>query len=96
MSYFQVYSKLPKLSEEMMMKIPQHRAKVDKYMQLGKIVSYAVAADRSALWMTVFAADERAVMDMLSKLPLIEFLNPEITLLMFQLSPDMVQSVSWN
>ncbi|TNE80314.1 MAG: hypothetical protein EP332_08090 [Bacteroidetes bacterium] len=96
MSYFLVYSKLPKLTEEMMMKIPQHRAKIDKYLQMGKVVSYAVAADRSALWMTVFAADETAVMDLLSKLPLVEFLNPEITPLMFQLSPDLVQSVSWN
>lgn len=96
MSYYLVYSKLPELNEEMMMKIPKHRAKVDKFIQMGKIVSYSVAADRSALWICVFAADETAVMDLLAKLPLIEFLNPEITPLMFQLTPDMVQSVSWN
>jgi len=96
MSYFLVYSKLPELSEEMMALVPKHRAKIDRYIQMGKIVNYAVAEDRSALWMTVYAAEESAVMDILAKLPLVEYLNPEITPLMFQLNPDSVQSLSWN
>ncbi|HCS21388.1 MAG TPA: hypothetical protein DIW47_12650 [Bacteroidetes bacterium] len=96
MVYFQVYSKLPELTEDMISRIPEHRQKVDRLLALGRIVSYSVSFERDALWMTVYAANEMAVMDILADLPLNELLNPKITPLMFHLSPDMVTTPSWN
>ncbi len=96
MYYFQVYSKLPELTEEMMERIPAHRKKIDRLLTLGRLVSYGVSAERDALWMTFYAADELSVMDIIADLPLSEFLNPEITPLMFQLTPDLVTTPSWN
>lgn len=96
MHYFQVYSPLPELNEDMIERIPDHRKKIDRLLQIGRLVSYGVSADRSSLWMTVYAADEMSVMDLIAELPLNEYLNPEITPLMFNLTPDMVSSPSWN
>ncbi len=96
MEYFLVHSYLPDLTEEMVRLIPAHRERVEHFRKLGKIVTYAVSADRSELWMTLFAPDEEAVMDVLSKLPLIDYLNPEISMLMFQLTPDQIHAPSWN
>ncbi|MBI1221368.1 MAG: hypothetical protein GC180_02090 [Bacteroidetes bacterium] len=96
MQYFQVFSKLPAFTEEMVSRIPEHRQKIDKLLSLGRIAGYSVAMDRSSLWMIVFAADELAVMDLLSELPLNEYLNPEITPLMFHLTPDLISTPSWN
>lgn len=96
MVYFQVYSKLPELTERMISRIPEHRQKIDRLMALGRVVSYSVSNDRDALWMTIYAANEMAVMDLIADLPLSEFLNPEITPLMFHLTPDLVSTPSWN
>ncbi|MDX5321283.1 MAG: hypothetical protein LPK45_09215 [Bacteroidota bacterium] len=96
MQYFQVYSKLPELNEDMISRIPQHRQKIDRLLTMGKVVTYGVSAERDALWMTVYAENEMAVMDLIADLPLNEYLNPEITPLMFHLSPDLMASPSWN
>lgn len=96
MQYFQVYSKLPELNEDMISRIPEHRQKIDRLLALGKLAGYSVAMDRTALWMIVYATDEMAVMDLIAELPLNEYLNPEISPLMFHLTPDIISTPSWN
>jgi len=80
----------------MMERIPAHRKKIDRLFTLGRLVSYRVSAERDALWITFYAAYELSLMDIIADLPLSEFLNPEITPLMFQLTPDLVTTPSWN
>ncbi len=96
MQYFQIHSKIPELTEEMIRKIPEHRATVDRFIQTGRIVAYGVSADRTELWITVYAADEIAALDLIGNLPLAEFLHPDISPLMFHLTPDMIKTPSWN
>lgn len=96
MQYFQVHSKLPELNEDMISRIPEHRQKIDRLLALGKLAGYSVAMDRTALWMIVYATDEMAVMDLIAELPLNEYLNPEISPLMFHLTPDIISTPSWN
>lgn len=96
MQYFQVYSKLPELNEDMISRIPEHRQKIDRLLALGRLAGYSVAMDRTALWMIVYASDEMAVMDLIAELPLNEYLNPEISPLMFHLTPDIISTPSWN
>lgn len=88
MNYYIVSSKVPALSEGMIRKIPEHRAVIDRLMKVGQIMNYALAADRSRLWITLCADTETDAMDILAKLPLIEYLDFEISPLAFHLSPD--------
>ena len=64
--------------------IPLQRKQVDELMNQGVIISYALAIDRSKLWVTFEAKDENEVLDVLAGFPLIHFMIPEIIELAFQ------------
>ena len=77
MKEYMINIKLPQqLKENFVALIPKQRAQVNKLMEEGKIIQYALAADRSMLWVTMIAKSEREVMDILSTLPLIHYMNP--------------------
>jgi Muconolactone delta-isomerase len=63
--------------------IPRQRQKVNELMEQGKIFTYTLAQDRSKLWCIVRAEDEFEVMSIVSEFPLIDFMNPTISELMF-------------
>ena len=52
-------------------------------MNKGIILTYSLAADRGRLWITLEAESEVEVIQILSELPLIRFMRPEITELLF-------------
>ncbi|MBS3913757.1 MAG: hypothetical protein KG003_04615 [Bacteroidetes bacterium] len=83
MSVYLVESELPDITEEFMLLLPKHREVVNKLFADGKLLMYAVDEDRSKWWCSVKADDEFEVMDILSKMPLIRFLDPQIHGLMF-------------
>ncbi len=70
-------------SAEFINLIPAQRKLVNQLMNSGVIVNYALSMDRSRLWVTIEAKHERAVMDVLSQFPLINFMHPEISELAF-------------
>ena len=70
-------------SEEFMSLIPQQRAVVNDLMSEGKLISYAVSADRTKLWIIMPAKNEKEVLDILESFPLIDFMNFEIRELLF-------------
>ncbi len=70
-------------SEEFVALIPRQRKLVNELMNNGVIINYALAIDRSKLWVTIEAKDEREVMDTLASFPLIEFMDPEVNELAF-------------
>ncbi len=84
MREYMINIKLPQqLDKSFVALIPKHRARVNKLMEEGKIIQYALAADRSLLWITMIAKSQREVMDILSTLPLIQYMSPEIHALAF-------------
>lgn len=84
MSQYMVEFILPnEMTEEFVAKVPRQRLKINELMSSGKILSYSLASDRSKLWCIVRADSEYKVMEIIAEFPLIDYLNPTITELMF-------------
>ena len=83
MSVFIVESKIPVINDAMMSLIPRHRQYVEKLFNEGILKMYAVSEDRTRWWCAIKAETEIEVMDILSQMPIIDFLKPEIHNLMF-------------
>ena len=74
---------LEEFTEAFLRKVPLQRQKINELMEEGKILSYALAGDRSKLWCVVKASDEFEVMGIVSDFPLIDYMTPHISELMF-------------
>lgn len=83
MNVFFVESKIPEMNQEMLALIPSHRRYVEELFSNGVLKMYAVSEDRTRWWCAIKASDEMEVMDILSQMPIIDFLKPEIHSLMF-------------
>lgn len=70
-------------SDDFLRLIPGQRNVVNELMLEGKITSYCVSMDRSKLWMTMVGKDEEEIMEVLSRFPLIKFMDCEISPLLF-------------
>lgn len=84
MSQFMVEFDLPvDMTEEFTVKIPLQRLKVNALMESGKLLSYALSLDRQKLWCVVKAQTEFDAIEIISEFPLISYMDPTITELMF-------------
>ncbi len=84
MSQFMVEFDLPvNMTEEFTVKIPLQRLKVNELMESGKLLSYALSLDRQKLWCVVKAQTEFDAIEIISEFPLISYMDPTITELMF-------------
>ncbi|KAA9354084.1 hypothetical protein [Larkinella humicola] len=84
MSQFMVEFDLPvNMTEEFTSKIPLQRLKVNELMESGKLLSYALSYDRQKLWCVVKALTEFDAIEIISEFPLINYMEPTITELMF-------------
>ena len=63
--------------------IPEQRQKVDELMNAGLIVSYALAMDRSKLWIVFEAKNLEQVYDTLRTFPLYDYMKPDVFELAF-------------
>ncbi|HXB41745.1 MAG TPA: muconolactone Delta-isomerase family protein [Bacteroidia bacterium] len=63
--------------------VPEQRRKVDDLMNAGLIVSYALAIDRSKLWIVFEAKSLENVYDILRSFPLYDFMKPDVFELAF-------------
>jgi hypothetical protein len=71
MNEYLVEMMLPELlTEDFLMKIPEHRMIINKYMSEGIITSYALAEDRSKIWATINADSELELMNIINSFPL--------------------------
>ena len=66
-----------------MAKIPAQRDVVNTLMEQGQILSYSLAASRSRLWCIVNAETELDVMAIIANFPLIDYMTPHISELLF-------------
>lgn len=71
------------MDEEFVQKIPAQRLKVNQLMENGKILSYSLSADRQKLWCILKAESELEAMETIAEFPLIRYMDPTITELMF-------------
>lgn len=84
MSQFMVEFELPSpFPESFIAKIPYQRIAINQMLEDGKISSYALSMDRNKLWCVVNGNDEFEVMDIIAEFPLIDYMKPTITELMF-------------
>jgi muconolactone delta-isomerase len=84
MSQYMVEIRLPAvMSEDFTAKIPAQRKKINELMEQGRLMSYALADDYSRLWCVVRAESEFEVMSLVSEFPLIDYMDPKISKLMF-------------
>jgi len=70
-------------SQEFTSLIPEQRKKVDELMNQGVIISYALAMDRSVIWIVIEAKKEQQVFDIIAAFPLARFMNANIFELAF-------------
>lgn len=84
MSHYMVEFELPQeMTEEFMLKVPAQRSKINELMEQGKILSYALAMDRQKLWCIVDGQTEYDVIATIAEFPLINYMQPTISELMF-------------
>ncbi|WP_027303067.1 muconolactone Delta-isomerase family protein [Rudanella lutea] len=84
MSQYMVEFALPaEMNEEFVQKIPAQRLKVNELMESGKMLSYSLSADRQKLWCILKVDSELEVMEVIAQFPLIQYMDPTISELMF-------------
>jgi len=94
---FMVEFELPEeFSDEFVALIPEQRMMIDRLLLEGKVRTYALAMDRSVLWMIMDAASEFDVLEIIATMPLSDYLDPYISELMFHDSSEVVHEVSLN
>lgn len=91
MKEFMIIVTLPEVfSPRFMSLISDQRLTVAELMQEGVILTYALAGDRSKLWITMAADSEAEVLQHISRFPLARYMKSEIIELMFQHSASFV------
>ncbi len=81
---FMVDFTLPEvLTEEFIGLIPYQRAVVNRFLNEGKMLNYALSLEQSKLWAIFSARSEMEVLEMLADMPLTGFMEVEISMLTF-------------
>jgi len=88
MAVFIVESEIPQISNDMMLVIPRHIRVIQELMNEEIVLTYAVSDDRKKWWCHIKAENEFEVMDVLSKMPIMPFLNPKIHALLVYNNAD--------
>lgn len=83
-------------TEEFMALIPRQRYVINQMMADGIIQNYSLALDRSRLWVIMVAENEFAIMEDIARMPLIDYMVPNISQLMFHNSSMEVMQFSLN
>lgn len=83
-------------SDEFVALIPDQRTMIDRLLMEGKVRTYALAMDRSVLWMIMDAESEFEVLEIIAGMPLSDHMEPYISELMFHDSSEIVHEFSLN
>ena len=84
MNTYMISIKLPlQIDKKFLALIPEQRKCIDLLMRENIIIQYSLAIDRSMLWVVMHAKNELKAIEILSRFPLIDYMNPEITKLAF-------------
>ncbi len=84
MNTYMITIELPKhLTEDFLALVPEQRLYINDLMNEGKILQYALAIDRSSLWVTISAHTKAEAMELVASFPLIDYMKPHFTELAF-------------
>jgi muconolactone delta-isomerase len=85
------------LSEAFINRIPQQRQAVNRLLHSGKILNYSLSLESSKLWTVFSAHSEAELMEMISSLPLTNYMDVHISeLTIFQSANAFAPSFSVN
>jgi muconolactone delta-isomerase len=94
---FMVEFELPEtMTEEFMALIPRHRYVINQMLVEGVVQGYSLALDRSRVWAVMVADSEEALMNEIDRMPLVDFMRPYVSELMFHNSASSVLQFSLN
>ncbi len=94
---YMVEFELPEVfTEEFMALIPKQRYVINQMLVEGVIQNYSLALDRSRLWAVMVSETEFEVMEQLARFPLIDYMTPIVSELMFHNSSSDVMQFSLN
>lgn len=82
--------------EEFMALIPQQRYVINSMLAEGRVKAYSLAIDRSRLWAIMTGESEFEVLENIAQMPLSEYMEPNISELMFHNANDKVLQFSLN
>lgn len=71
------------LPEEFVNKIPEQRSMVNRLLNEGKILNYALSLENSKLWVVFAAASEADLMEIVHRLPLTRYMKVRVSELTF-------------
>jgi muconolactone delta-isomerase len=71
------------LPEDFVSQIPQQRAAVNRLLNEGRILNYALSLENSKLWVVFSAHSEGELMELIDSLPLSSFMKVRISELTF-------------
>ena len=81
---YMVEFELPEeFTEEFMALIPRQRFMINQMLADGIIQNYSLSLDRSRLWAVMIAESEFSLMEEIERMPLIDYMVPDISQLMF-------------
>lgn len=71
------------LPQEFVNKIPEQRSLVNRLLNEGKILNYALSLENSKLWVVFCAHSESELMEMVHRLPLTRYMKVKVNELTF-------------
>jgi hypothetical protein len=80
-------------SKEFMALVPHQRYITDLMMEEGIIQSYSLSLDRAKLWIVISAESDFEVLEEMSRMPLIDFMIPHVSQLMFYNPSSSVEPI---
>jgi hypothetical protein len=82
--------------EAFMALIPKQRYVINQMLAEGSVQNYSLSLDRSRLWVVMTAASEIELMEDIARMPLIDYMTPHVSRLMFHNSAMDVMQFSLN
>lgn len=84
------------LTEEFLALIPQQRYMINNLLAEGTLKAYSLAMDRSKLWAVLSADSELEAMEIVSQMPLADYMIPNLSELMFYNGAELMLQFSLN
>lgn len=83
-------------TQDFMELIPKQRFVINQMMVEGVIQNYSLSLERDKLWAVMVAESEFELMEELTRMPLIDYMQPHVSQLMFHNSAMEVMQFSLN
>lgn len=94
---FMIEFELPdSFDEAFMALIPRQRYMINTMLADGRVKAYSLSMDRSRLWAIMTGDSEFEIMESIAQMPLSEYMNPNISELMFHNTSDAAMQFSLN